>query len=234
MQSQPETQTEFDNDASGSVRQRWSDSITGLVPLVMVAAMLGLLAGCTSGRSTASTSPAGTTVRSSSAVASASSGQAVPSTSAPGNPQAQSAVAAYLAFAQAVGKAEARPPKVGQRYPPDADFTRYSFDPFKSQMSYYLAGLERQGVAFKGTPPTPRVTVVAVNLAAKPYPTVLLSSCPTAEPSWVEVVVATGKVVPYAPAKVAPPHRVAVEMIYTQRSWGVARATPETSKTCTG
>jgi hypothetical protein len=125
------------------------------------------------------------------------------------------------------------PPAVGQNYPSSADFTKYSFDPLKSQMSGYVAGLAQQGVAFKGTPPRPRVTVTAINLAAKPYPTVLLSSCPTPESTWVEYVVVTGKVVPFASAKVPPPYRVAVEMIYSDGHWGVARTTPDTSATCT-
>jgi hypothetical protein len=167
-------------------------------------------------------------------VLSPSTSLGLPSSSpAAGDPQAEPAVAAYLRFLGAVSAAEMRPPALGHSYGVGEDFSKYSFDPLLSEMAVYVAGLSREGQAFEGTPSRPRVTVVAVNMLAKPYPVVLLSSCPTSEPTWTEYVIASGKVVPFAPAKALPPYRVAVKMIYSGGHWGVQMTTPDVSTTCT-
>lgn len=75
--------------------------------------------------------------------------------------------------------------------------------------------------------------VTAINLAAKPYPTVVLTDCPTLAPTWQEYMVKTGAVVPQQTQSVPPPYLVTVQVIQYHNHWGVQRVTPE-AKTCTG
>ena len=147
------------------------------------------------------------------------------------DPQAQPAATAYMNFMAAAAKAQENPPAIGVGYAPDADITKYSFDPLQHQYNLYISDLQAQGVAFKGTPPIPRVTVSAINLAAEPYPTVILADCPTPAPSW-KAYDSTGKVVADKPGTVPPPHKTVVQMINYGGHWGVYKSTPDASKTC--
>ena len=150
------------------------------------------------------------------------------------DPRTAPALAAYLHFARAVVAAERRPPALGLKTPPGADFGRWSYDPFKETIGGYIAGLAQQGLAFRGVPARHRVRVRRIDLAAKPYARVVLSDCPTISPSWNEYVVATGRILPDAKTAVKPPYRIAVTMIRVAGRWGVSHAVPNTSQTCTG
>lgn len=152
--------------------------------------------------------------------------------SSPINGPATSAVAAYRALSAADNAAEAKPADARLR----KQIVAYAFDPLRGQLTGYLVSLSTQGVAWRGSPPQPRVSVVSVKSSASPWPQVMLSDCPTPAPTWQEYVVKTGKVVPPAPSQVTvpPPYRIAVELIFYQGHWGVRSTTPDTSRTCTG
>jgi hypothetical protein len=202
--------------------------------LVLAVALLSVIAGvaaCTSRKPKPSDSP---TPSSSSTRSGASTTPASPTASPtpPIDPQAQPAVTAYKKFMAAAANAQMKPPAVGAGYPTNADITKYSFDPLQHQYNIYISGLASQGVAFKGTPPTPRITVTAINLTAKPYPTVVLVDCPTPAPTW-KAYDGSGKAVPDKPGTVPLPHKTTVQMIDYQGHWGVYKSTPDAGKTCT-
>lgn len=201
--------------------------------LVLAVALLSLVAigaACTSSKPKASDSPTPTT--STSSTPTKSSASPSPSTTPTIDPQAQPAITAFKDYLTATFNSQMKPRQLGEKYSPTADFTKYSFDPMLGQENAYIGYLAQQGQAFKGTPPKPRITVSAINLAAKPYPTVVLSNCPTPSPSWVAYQVGTGKAVPYTQPKVKPPYRSEVVVIYYQSHWGVQKTTVDSSKTC--
>jgi hypothetical protein len=191
-----------------------------LIPLALV-----LLAGCGHGSgdqnpSTNPDSPAPETTAST-------------SSTPPVDPKITAAVNAYLAFWRATNIAQEHPPKLGAPWPNGGDFTEYSFDPIKSQFAGYITTLNRQGQAWRGTAPSARVHVQASDLTASPYPTVMVANCPTNEPSWRQIDVATGKPASTAPGAVPPPYLVTAEMIFYKGHWGADKVTPDTSRTCT-
>lgn len=150
------------------------------------------------------------------------------SSSAPAS-TASPAVAAYAAFSSANFAAYRDPSNVSFR----VRLSQLTFDPARGQQLGYLVSLVQQGVAWRGRPPTPRVSVLAESLAGKPYPTVTLADCPTPAPHWAEFVVKTGTKVATVPGAAAPPFTITVVVIYDQGHWGVQSATPDTRKTCT-
>lgn len=147
--------------------------------------------------------------------------------------QAALAVEAYQAFWRAAINAQRHPVAAGDAYPQEADFARFSFDPVRATYTGFIAGLATQGVQFRGTPPTPRVSVISVEPAATPYPVVTLRDCQTPAPDWNEYVVATGKQVPKASAAVQPPYEITAKVIFYEGHWGVQATTTDTSRTCT-
>jgi hypothetical protein len=148
-------------------------------------------------------------------------------------PQATAAVQAYRAFWRTAVNAQRHPVAAGENYPPDADFGRFSFDPVRATYTGFISGLAAQGVQFRGTPPTPRVTVISVEPTAEPYPVVTLRDCQTPAPDWNEYVVSTGKQVPRASSTVQPPYEITAKVILYKGHWGVQSTTTDTSRTCT-
>lgn len=204
---------------------------------VMCAVVCAALASCTSAgsrppasRSSISTAPTATTP----STRDTSPSQPTSSPPADPDPRSAAAIAAYLRFAHAVAAAEEHPPSLGSKTPPDADFGRWSYDPFEETMSVYIASLSKKGLAYRGVPVRHRVHVRRVDLEARPYSKVLLEDCPTDSPSWHEYVVATGRVVPYTKPAVKPPYLISITMIRVNNHWGATRVTPDTSKTCSG
>jgi hypothetical protein len=165
------------------------------------------------------------------------SSQSVSPTSATSTPPVESpvgrAVSAYRRFAEAAAEAERHPRALGHGAAPSANFSRFSYDPFRTTFAEYVVSLREQGVAFRGVPSIPRVRVRSSNLNAKPYPTVHLTDCPTPSSSWQEFVVATGRVVPSTKPKVKPPYLISITMIRVGGRWGASRVSPDTSATCT-
>jgi hypothetical protein len=148
------------------------------------------------------------------------------------DPTVKPAVDAYLAFWDATNTADRHPPSVNQPWPKGGDFTKFSFDPAQVDTANSVYRLNQAGLEFRGTPPAARVSVTAVQLGAKPWPTVVLTNCPTPEPSWKAYAVSTGKPATSKPGMVAPPYLVTVKMIFYQKRWGAYQMKPDTSKTC--
>jgi hypothetical protein len=192
------------------------------------AAVLVLLAGTLVGGCTSS----GDQPRDTGSVTSA--GASASSASPPGtiDPSTQPAVDAFLQFDTAASNAQRTPWGLAATPPAEADFTKYSFDPIQHDYLIYILSLSRQGVEFRGTPDTPRIKVISTDLGAKPYATVVLSSCPTPAPTWKEYVVQTGAEVPSVAEKAPPPYLATITVIYYQNHWGVQKVTNDTSRTC--
>jgi hypothetical protein len=151
------------------------------------------------------------------------------------DPKAQPAVTAYINFYSARTEALRIPRLSGQSNPLAADFTNYSFDPFRGQESASIASLSEQGQLFKGDPGHPRVNVTSIEADAKPYPKVVLKDCPTPAPTWRIYDIKTGSdMTPQLPSGVQPmPYLSTVEVIYYQGHWGVSNIDADTSRTCT-
>lgn len=143
------------------------------------------------------------------------------------------AIAAFIDYITATYNAQRAPRQPGEPYTPKEDFTRYSFDPMRSQENAYIASLAAAGEAFRGTPPMPRVHVTSIDLDGKPYPTVVLTNCPTPAPSWAAYDTKTNKNVPYTTTKVAPPYLSTVTVILHEGHWGVQKTSVDSARTCT-
>jgi hypothetical protein len=207
---------------TGRMTARW---------LTTVALAGGLsISGCSGGSANPTHSPASSV---SAPRASSSSTSRSPSATSPSyDPRAKPAVDAYMRFTTAAEKTEMHPPNLGQPLRADVDFTKYSFDPIKSAFFGYVTTLNREGQAWRGTPPTPRISVLSVDLTAKPYPTVTLWDCPTPARSWQQYDVKTGRVASTRAGLPSPPYRITAEIIFYKGRWGASKITPESSRTC--
>ena len=157
----------------------------------------------------------------------------IPSPTSTIDPEALPAVQAYEAFTDA-GRAAARHPfGKDDKIPSDADFTKYSYDPVRAQYETYIWNLDLQGAEYRGTMPTPHVTVKSTDLKAKPWPTVTLSDCQTGDSDWRLYNVKTGKPQPRATQSVSPPYRSTVTVIFFEKRWGVQKIELDSSRTCT-
>lgn len=217
-------------------RSRW-------VVLAATAITAALLAGCSSsspnpGPSASDSRATTTTSTSASSTPPSTGSQSTPPTSrssTPADPRVAAAVKAYENFMAAYEVSEQHPPSSPAKpYVAGSDFTRYSFDPARIEYVSYIRGLMQLQVAYRGTPPVPRVFVTNVDLGAKPYPTVMLVDCPTAPDDWKVVATspgppATTKTAPKAP----PPYKATVTVIFYEKRWGVYKIRTDTSRTCT-
>jgi hypothetical protein len=147
-------------------------------------------------------------------------------------PEAQEAVDSYKAFIDASNEAKRHPVADGDAWPSGADFTKYSFDPIKTQYEAYIWGLESQGVEFRGTPATPHIAVTRVDLRAKPWPTVTLKDCPTGG-HFDEYSIKTNKKIPDANGDIPPPYLITAKVIHYKNHWGVQSTSVDKSRTCT-
>jgi hypothetical protein len=151
------------------------------------------------------------------------------------DPKALPAVNAYMNYVTALNVALESPRKLGQSFTPAADFTKFAFDPARGQANAFIVSLSEQGQLFKGDPGRPRVSVDAIELDAKPYPTVVLKDCPTPTPTWRIYDAKTGKqmTMTLPPGTQPTPYLSTVEVIYYQGHWGVSKIDADTSRTCT-
>jgi hypothetical protein len=214
-----------------------------VIVLLMAALSVTTIASCTSsgsanpgpsGSHSASTTPGDS--RSSGTTTAPTSPSTSPSTSSstPADPRVAAALKAYINFDKTSDYAFVHPPKkVGDPLPPAGNFRPYTFDPARAQILSYVFSLTEGGIVYKGTPPTPRVSIVSAEPAAKPYPTVTMTDCPTAPRSWNAYYRATGKPTTDKPGRVKPPYLVTVKVIYYENHWGVQKVTPNASRTCT-
>lgn len=215
-----------------------------MLALVAAALAAAAVAGCSSsspnpgpsatdGQSTTPSSP-GTSGSSTAPSTGSAFTSPTASSSTPADPRVAAAVKAYENFFKATNVSFAHPPlKIGDPNPKGGDFRPYSFDPAQGQIISYVFSLTEDGIEYRGTPPTPRVSVVSAQLAAKPYPTVTLTDCPTAPPSWNAYYRATGKPTVDKPGQVPPPYLVTVTVIFYEKHWGVQKLAPNASRTCT-
>jgi hypothetical protein len=219
-----------------SIRYPWgawpmrSQLTSGAVAAVLCAS----LASCTSAGSVPTPSRTVTPSRPSATTPSTREASFPPTSSslATTDPRSVPAIVVYRKFMAAVVTAEMHPSPLGAKWPPRADFGRWSFDPLQEKVAVYLAGLSAQGAAFRGTAPRLRLRVLKVDLSENPRPTVILSNCPTVAPTWHEYLTATGKNVPFTKPAVKPPYLVRIKMIKVDGRWGASVATPDTSATC--
>jgi hypothetical protein len=152
------------------------------------------------------------------------------------DPKAQPAVTAYLAYISASNMAQRRPQTLGQDLLPSANYLKYSFDPERSAFSALVYQLSSQGLMMDGDPGRSRPEVRTLDLAAKPYPVVVLTDCPTPAVAWDVYDVRTGKDVSVMPPSgtVPSPYRTTVQVINAQNHWGVSKITTDVSRTCSG
>jgi hypothetical protein len=149
------------------------------------------------------------------------------------DPQAQPAVNAYLGFSRAAFNADRHPLPAGSAYPAAADFTQYTWDPLRAQVTAQLVASNRFGIAYRGTPPAPRITSVELRLNSHPYPSVVLTNCDTPAPTWEAFDPATGQRLSTTGASVPPPYQTTITVILYQGRWGVQSISADTSRTCT-
>jgi len=173
------------------------------------------------------------------ATKSASSSATTSPTSSPTpaiDPKAQPAVDAYLAYITASNSALRKPRALGQDFVPGTDYTKYSFDPERSEFSAFIHQLSSQGLKMAGDPGRPRPKVRSVDFAAKPSPLVVLTDCPTPAVKWDAYEVKTGKdvTVPPPSGTVPPPYRTTVQVINYEGHWGVSKITTDSGRTCSG
>lgn len=191
-----------------------------------VVVLSATIAGCTN-----SSQPHTQTPSTSSTVSAPTKSTAT--SSAPVDPAARPAVDAYLKFTEAVNNAERKPHQLGQAVDPVADYGKYSFDPVRSQENAYFLYLVQQGWVRRGTPPVPRPLVVSTDLAAKPYPTVVLTNCSSPSPGWERNYynAKTGQAVP-DPYATRTPLTTSVQVIYYEDHWGVYKIDHLTDRPC--
>lgn len=150
------------------------------------------------------------------------------------SPEAQPAVDAYEAFNDAANQAQRKPVADGEKLPPEADFTKFSFDPIKTQQAAYIWSLESQGVEFRGTPYEPNISVTKIDLKASPWPMVTLTDCPSGGDDWDEYSIKTNKRVPSVDdGDIPPPWLATAKVIYYKGHWGVYSMTVNKDRTCT-
>ncbi len=209
-------------DGRGRRRREKADMSCGITRALALAvcAAISLSAGCSGTAHHVARKPS-----SASAPASSSSPSPQPP---PTNSPEVSAKAAYWGFERASRAAEQQP----RNRVLISALGQWAVDPALVTEAQNLAGFSLGGVAFKGAPPLPRVTVASTRLDAKPYPTVILSDCPTPAPSWRAYYVASGKPVALAPAPAPPPYAVTVEVILFKNRWMIYATKADRSHTC--
>jgi hypothetical protein len=148
--------------------------------------------------------------------------------------RAQPAVDAYLKMMAAANNAESDPKKAVAGTDPASDFRPYAFDPFRAEEASYIRRLAHNHSAYRGTPAQPRIKVKSVDLAAKPYPKVVLTNCQTPAPTRRVYDLQTGKDVPQPSESVPSPYLLTVKAIQYKGHWGVQKIDADTSRTCTG
>jgi hypothetical protein len=216
-------------------------SVLGI--LAAVAAATAVLAGCHSSgthlQSVAPASPSSVVSPASSATPASSSRSATSAT--PSSSQsvtqfptptvtpavAQGAVNAYLAGVNAANYVDRDPAHV-----PLAKLDQYLTGDAKALFDSAFANMKKAGLAYRGTPDTPRVRVLAVISPTQ----VALSDCPMPSPTdpYTQYNVRTGRPVPVTTPTPPPPYRLLLNMTLVDGQWKLAGLDPDRSRTCTG
>lgn len=197
--------------------------VVGAVAVTAVA-----LVACTSGGAGSPTdSPASSTPLSTPATIGTTP---APTSSTPYvDPQVKPAVDAYKAYYDAYIAAQRHP----SSRPLRNAMRKYAFDPAGNQAVVSLIQFASAGLVDKGSPPSPRVSVLSVQLNAKPYPTVFVSDCPTPPDNWATYDAKTGKKLAPAPGRAKPPYLTTATLIHYQGRWGVQKTSTDYKRSCT-
>lgn len=141
---------------------------------------------------------------------------------------AQTAVDAYLAMLKA-GNAAFRDPKHANTTTID----KYADGQIRFIYHQSLERARRQGIAYRGTPATPRVTVVSAATVAS-LPKVVLRDCAlsSVDHPWTAYSIATGTALPPATHKVPPPYANTITVFKTKGSWRVFTVKTDGTRTC--
>lgn len=199
---------------------RWF--VVGAVAVVAVA-----LVACTSSGSAGR--PSDSPTSSSPPSTPATSTTPAPNSSTPyADPQVKPAVDAYKAYYDAYIAAQRHP----SSRPLRNAMRKYAFDPAGNQAVVSLIQFASAGLIDKGSPPSPRVSVLSVQLSAKPYPTVSISDCPTPPDNWATYDAKTGKKLAPAPGRAKPPYLTTATLIHYQGRWGVQKASTDYKRSC--
>jgi len=199
------------------------------VPAVALAA---LASGCTSSAVHLQDPTTSPIVSSSVVPTSTSTNPTSPVTSPTWTPpaygDAQPAVDTYLAMLTA-GNAAFRDPQHASLAPID----KYADGEIRYIYHQSIADARKQKLAYRGTPATPRVTVVSSALDAT-LPKVVLRDCALSSASnpWTAYSLATGKPIPPATNKVPPPYANTITVFKTQNVWHVFTIKTDGTRTC--
>src|SRR5439155_17626381 len=121
------------------------------------------------------------------------------------NDSEQAAANAYRAFNDALNE--------GLRDPSSnyaGTIAAHSVDPARETADSNIASFRLSHIAFRGTPPKPRIKITGSHLSATPWPTVTLIDCPTVSGTWKAVNTKTGQPAPttYPSGSAKPPHAI--------------------------
>ena len=152
------------------------------------------------------------------------------STSPPIEPAAQPAVDAYKAFNRAYLAAEGNPSNPVLL----AGLRQHAVDPILSELNRALFAQQQFGIVYRGTLGANHITVTALNLAARPWPSVTLTDCPTGG-KLTAYYRGTTKPVPTTSrsAGAPPPNLGTIQVIQYQDHWAVYKTSVDTRHTCT-
>jgi hypothetical protein len=137
-------------------------------------------------------------------------------------PPAQSAVDAYVAMGNVLDTWGVAPAKAKS-----AELAPYVTAAVLKQTVAVYASMAKQGLAYRGTPDALNLKVTAATAQS-----VVLSSCPSPDPSdpYVQYVLATGK--PVAAPVSSVFHPKAITILDSSGHWRVASIIPDEGRTC--
>lgn len=140
-------------------------------------------------------------------------------------PAAQGAVNSYIAFVNLSVAASVDPAHANL----DA-FSKYVTGSALTEIKSGFREMAKDGYAYKGTPPKPRLKVTVSDSSV-----VVLSDCGLESKSdpYVEYDVKTGKLVPQPTRTPAPPYLHVITMHSVSGGWKLASIDVNSSKTCT-
>lgn len=208
---------------------------------VLAALVVTLVAGgcSSSGAPSPSTSSAGPTSSSVNLTPSTSTSMVAPNSSTVVPPlsssnaeqdygDARPAVVAFQNYTTAVAKAWADPKKADT-----AAIQKYSNGQAALAQVNALAQARDQGVAYRGTRPTSRLTVVSKDLKGS-VPKVVLRDCALDDPSdpYELYIVKTGQPVVQPIPKIKPPYAKTITVLRISGRWLVAALQTNSSETC--
>ncbi len=142
---------------------------------------------------------------------------------------AQPAVDTYLQLVNASNAAFRAPQRVSA-----TQIDKLTAGQAKISFDQSLAAAKKQGIAYRGTPSMPRLTVVSSKLDGT-LPSVVLRDCGLESKSdpFVGYYVATGKALPTSTPKVPPPYAKTIKLFQPNKeSWVVTSLTTDAAKTC--